>query len=450
MAFPDHYPLEQFLSISHVAWWRSSDVQSVTSRGYADARKAGTTYVVPEELKEAQRVATAADAADKIVWEAGKEVFLHAVTAHLLELRDAGALAPTGGLRGRDVWQASAWNAFVAGEPDDHHTRWLFGLISNALTHYFVRMDDGRFEKKKTMPLGHHEGPSVDKATIAWEAICASMDSGDSGERWNGWPIECQDQKTGDRCELRFDGWTATLMRQTPSYDFEPAGDVGPLPLAAASFDVPSGELLLTDFLRVEGMNESTDFGDDEHGEDLSLSSELGRVNRTNRHAADHDMGFCQTTNTCVSVWRNPTSGVLAVVPRWGGDEEDEVDGASPVKGWDRVGDFSCDVWRVTAIDLTVARRHTKEGALDAYLALRGTKLDVKGLNVATANQKSHEHCYANNVVSVTVQPGRWTIHCGDDFHKRLPRSRYGLPKGVKPWCVLTPPKAAKGRRKAA
>lgn len=452
MAFADVYPLQDFLAISHCAWWRAGDVHSVMSREAAEARKNGVAdFKYSAELMDAHRTAAAADAADKVVWDAAKKTFNEKVEQHLVALRAEGRLAPTGGIRGRDVSYATAWNDFVANRKGDYRTKWLFSAIGNMLVHFFVRMDDQRHSRKKNMPLGSHQPPSAEQAEAAWRAICDAMDVGTSGGKFIGWGIECQDQKTGDRCELRFENWTAVLMRSNENYDMVPALDVGPIPLVAASFDVPTGDLLLTDYLRVEGMNEALDFGDEEYEGRFDLSSSEGRTNRSIEHAKRHDMGYAQTTNTSVVVWRNPGTGALAVVQKWFGREEDEVDGVSPVPDWERVGDFSCDMWRVTAVDAQIARGLTKDGALDAHLALRGTPTPkTKDLPVAEANALHHEHCYANNVVRLAVEPGRWTIHCGDDFHKRMPRHRFGLPKGVTAWCVLTPPKPAKSSRREA
>lgn len=451
MAFADHYPLEAFLGIAPLCWWRATDVDTHVSELRRKAREdgAGDEWTAPHEISEARREAQAADDADKPLWEAGKDVFEVALTAHLEDLRAAGRLGATGGLKGREVWQATAWNALVAGAKPDHERKWLAGLIGRVLTTIFVRMDEGRHARRREAPLGHHVIPTRDQAKKAWEKLCSILDAGDSDDVWRTLVIpDCQDQKTGDRCEIHFKGWAATLMRRTSDYGLEPAPDVGPVPLVAATFDVPTGDLLLTDYLRVDGMNEALDFGKDEYGRVYDIGSEEGRARRSAAHAERHRMGYCQTTNTSVTAWRHPETGAIAIVDRWFGREEDEVDGSTPVAGWEKVGDFSCDMWRVTAVDAQVARELTSAEAVDRYLGLRDHEASTEGLTRQQINVLHHDVCYARNVVRVKVRPGRWTMRCGDDFARRMPRHRYGLPKGVKPWCVITPD--AEGGRSAA
>ena len=455
MTFADHYPLDALLAVSHLSWWRASGIDSEIARRRQEAAKAGhPEWTAPAGLLFIQKEARAADAADQTHWEAAKKAFEAALTAHLEELRLAGRLAPTAGMRGREVWAGTAWNALVAGREPDHERRWLISSLAGLLTWQFVSMDDRRYSERAEQPLGTHRTPTRDQVVAAWEKICALLDAGDSDDLWTPLCVkDVQDQKTGDRCELHFRNWTGVLMRRNEKHALEPATDVGPIPLVAASFDVPTGDLLLTDFLRVDGMQEALDLGDEEYGKRFDLCSEEGRANRSAAHAERHRMGYCQTTNTSVSVWRHPDTGVLAVVPRWFGREEDEVDGSSPVTGWEKVGDFSCDMWRVTAVDAQVARELTSPETVDAYLSLREKPVPTKGLPVAEANRIGHDNCYAANVVRVPVRPGRWTMRCGDRFPQRMPRHRWGLPKGVKPWCVIVPPEApsdAKTLRKTA
>ena len=80
-------------------------------------------------------------------------------------------------------------------------------------------------------------------------------------------------------------------------------------------------------------------------------------------------------------------------------------------------------MWRITALDIVTAKKLTSNDAVETYLS----------------NKKD----YADNIVRVQVPKGRWTIHAGGNFHKRLPRHRFVLPKGIKVWCVLEAPKAS-------
>src|SRR3546814_5277444 len=49
---------------------------------------------------------------------------------------------------------------------------------------------------------------------------------------------------------------------------------------------------------------------------------------------------------------------------------------------------------------------------------------------------------YAENIVHLDVEPGRWRIHSGPDFAKRIDRARFGIPEGIEPWLLLEPTSA--------
>lgn len=424
MAFAQLYPLEAFKAVSGVCWWRASDVKDAMRKDYDAFTGSRDEYVVPANLKDALEKAKSEDAADNLILKEGQAVFNSAIEAHLKALSDAGLLGKTDGLKGRGVARAEAWNNFVDGRKEKYSYDWMIQDLGNALVVALVHMDSGRYDRKKQGPLAAHQLPDEEQVIKAWENLCNIFDEGTSQQAYRYLVIEdVQDSKTGDRCQLHFNNWQAQLMVMGPDYRYIPAQDAVKVPLIKASFNVPTGDLLLTDFLRVDGMNEALDFGDQEYSQELSLSSDLGRYNRANAHAEQHDIGYCQTTNTSVAVWRDPATGNLAITERWFGREEDEVDGVTPVKGWEMVGTFGCDMWRITAMDVQTASKLTSPKAVEDYLAC--------------------DDCYSDNVVRLKVPAGKWTIHAGDNFKKRLPRHRFGLPTGIEIWCVLEAPKAA-------
>lgn len=422
MAFAQIYPLESFKAISGVCWWRTSDVQDAMRKDYDAFTGSRDEYVVPDELEDALEWAEDEDAADDIILKSGQTVFNSAIETHLKALRNAGLLGKTNGLKGRGVSRAEAWNNFVDGCEEGYSYEWMIQDLGNALLIALAHMGSERNSRKKEAPLATHQLPSEEKVVKTWENLCAVFDEGTSQQAYRYLVIEdLEDRKTGDRCQLHFNNWQAQLMVMGPDYRYIPAQDVAKVPLIKANFNVPTGDLLLTDFLRVEGMNDALEFGDREYSQELSLSSDLGRYNRANAHAEQHDVGYCQTTNTSVAVWRDPATGNLAITERWFSREEDEVDGVSPVKGWEKVGTFSCDMWRITAMDVETAGKLTTPQAVETYLA--------------------SDDCYSDNVVRLKVPAGKWTIHAGDNFKKRLPRHRYGLPTKIEVWCVLEAPK---------
>lgn len=414
--FAELYPFAPFEAIADAAWWRSSDFTS--PRG--------------GEFDHAQyQVALKADAADKIRLDDHKAQFEIAVSVHLRNLIAAGVLTPISGIAGRDIGPATAWNDMLAGKPADHQRRWLLQSFDRVFVDEFMRMDDARYSRKQEAGYvpGTHVAPEPEMVLKAWTNICARMDEGTSEEYVNGLSIEAQDRKTGDRCEIHFKGWKPTLMRRNDVHRLEPALDVAKAALVTADFGVATGRLMLTDFLRVDGFREGTDFSDDEEYRDFDLNSTKGRDARISAHAKTHDIGYTQTTNTSVAIHRNPQTGMLMITDRWGSDAKgdempEDANGVAIVAGWTSVDSFSCDVWRVMAFDRSTALARMADGGcadpepvLDAYLA--------------------SSDAYARNVVRIDVEPGRWRIHAGDDFSKRVNRRKFGIPEGVQVWRLL-------------
>lgn len=424
MAFADHYPLAAFAAIADACWWRS---------GEFDYSRNKDVVVTPEQ----RRLANDLDAKDHLRLEKHKtDVLAVALRAHLAELQSTGALAATGGIAGRKVWAATAWNALVSGQKEDYQTNWLINSLCNAHTRYFVRMDPMRRDADRE--LGTHVPPTAEQVEKTWKAICEAYDSGNSNHILNGWNVECQDEITGDRCELAFTNWQAQLMRRNAKHDLEPAQDVVNLPLAAVAINMPTGKLLLTDYLRVTGIKEGIDLGNLEY-DAASLSSDKGKLQRTQLHAELHNMGFCQTSNTMINVFVSDADGSIAFMPY---DKE-------KMKGWTKIERYiSCDVWRITAIDqanavriMTAGGNDNAQADLERYLALaEGEPASREGKSVQEINQEHHEYCYSQNVLRLDVAPGVWTLHCGQDFHTRVDRRALGLPRGVRPWAVLQAP----------
>ncbi|QAY80271.1 hypothetical protein [Sphingosinicella sp. BN140058] len=215
-------------------------------------------------------------------------------------------------------------------------------------------------------------------------------------------------------------------MRRNDRFHLEPAQDLETVPLVSADFDVPTGRLLLTDTLRVSGFSNGIEFDADRAYGALSLNHEAGCVARTKAHASEHGLGFAQTTNTYVVAHLHPTSGRIIVSECWTSDGKEDADGDAAALGWKKIGTFSCDVWRVTAVDqatacalMTAGGNASARATLDAYLASDDT--------------------YAQNVLRLDVPAGPWRIHSGPDFAERVDRAAFDIPDHIMPWLVLEP-----------
>ncbi len=423
MAFADHYTLINFAAIADAAWWRTSDFGMV-----ADDR-------------EGYEAAAEADKADRVRLDEHKVKLKAALTAHLEDLRAAGALGAASGLGGRDIPNAEAWNAFVA----DGHTSpsfdWLLDSLASVWTAFFVRMDKDFYARRKLDDYvpGSHQPPSPDDIRTAYERICNAYDTGTSFSEegpLDDWRIEAHDRITGDRCELNFVSWKAMLTKRDDDYKPVLVEDVTPMGVVTASFDMPTGKMLLTDILRLESFDEGTSFDADREYGELSLGNALGRNNLVAAHASEHQIAFTQTDNTSVAVLRD-AAGRLLITERFS-EEHQNDDGDLAVPGWEVVGTISCDVWRFMAFDReSVLARMTAGGAedaaaeLDRYLAMADTLPD-------SANHKAHhEACYAANIVHLDVEPGQWQIHGGENFDDLTDREALNLPQDIHLWCLL-------------
>lgn len=356
---------------------------------------------------------------------------IEAVEAHLDDVAASGRMTPIMGLRGRRIRAADAWNAHLGG-PKAEFRRALAQKLSLlprlvALSTRFLRHDGDR-----DRPLDETE------ADRAYAMLCKILDDGDLESR-PGQPIldDLEDSRTGDRMRIEVSGWKPRLLRLSveDGYDWVPAADVRPLPLAAESFEVPTGRLLLSDFVRVPGISEAVDSDEED------IASDSGQLATVKALAAKHDMAYCQTTNTSISAFRVPATGAIALYDRF----DPRTRGEFSPEGLEPIGTFGCGVWRITALDVSVAKRLARAGGnadsdaeVERHLAL-ATKPDVwTGTGNWNKIRSAHaEQCHSRNVLRIDVPAGRWRIHCGSGFSKRANRRRFDLPRGGRLWAVL-------------
>lgn len=375
MAFADHYPLSSFKD------------------GYR-ASQAGR-----DQVKSHQ-----------------EGVFEPAVKAHLLELRTAGRLGTAAGVAGRDVWSADRWNQLVV---EGTFGPWLTDYLTGLLFH------GAHVNAEKASVFDPEYGdPEVTPDRLierAWTNLCSKLDQGTTDHRWR---LDAhEDVKTGDRCVLSFDDWKATLTRWTGS-GFEPAQDVGAIPLASIEIDCPSGELILTQGMTAgdDAFRKAVDLGDRRYTV-ASLNSDQGCINYSTIVANEYGFAAIATDNTSVVVHRQGDR--LVVSERWA-DEElrlADADGDVTMKGWDKVGTFSCDRWMVEIVDRQVA----------ADILDRHGVPDPAGAMAAWIDEEG------DDIVVIKVNPGRYRVRFGPGFSQRLDRKEAGIPSGPEPWLVMEP-----------
>lgn len=404
MRFSDLYSRAQFETAAVLDWGRSGDWERST---------------ISEDI-EAYKVAQAADKAARDALNAHEdEVFKPAMLKWLESLRAQGRLNIITGLAGRSARTPNAWNAFVAGTAEDYQIDNLLNTLKSFLIWSVITVDQERHKRKKAE--GHIKGtvtpPTQDMIDAAYAKLVNDVEQGntDHSVRFD----DIQDGKTGDRLKIELVGWHATLMRMTPDYHYEQAFDAEVIGLQSVEIDLPTGELLLSDWIRVPGFKQATDLGFDDAS--LNINCTQGAVNTTKAHATRHNFAHVQTTNTSVIVHQDET-GRLMVSERW--DKRDEEDATAD--GMKVVGDFSCDLWWATAIDKQV---------LLELMAQGGCEVPQETLQEYLTSSDA----YADNIVQLNVKPGRYRLHFGPKFAKMANRDDLGIPEGPEPWFVLEP-----------
>jgi len=415
MAFADHYPLETFASIADAAWWRAGDWRR------------------SDEMKgEAYQAAVKADTNDRARVNDHKKIFESAVKAQFHDLRADGRLGKIANLEGHEIALADAWNDFIDGKETGHTFEWLIDSFDSVWTREFVEMDKNRYSRSREEGYvnGSHETPEKDLVEAAWQKLCNFMDGGCNLYEDSFFPryeIEMSDHVTGKRGRLILVDWRAMVAVYNEEYNLVPLEPLAALELVTASFEVPTGELMLTDFLRVEGFNDGIGFEPEREYGELSLNSLQGRTKLISVHAEEHQIAFTQTTNTCVAVYQD-NNGRLIITERWNDELESDEDEEIILAGWTRVGTFSCDMWRVMAFDKAVAIETMIRG---------GNENAEAELNTYLAGKKD----YSDNIVHLKVESGTWEITSGEKFSESADREALKLPADVHIWCLLSPPK---------
>lgn len=360
-----------------------------------------------------------------------------AVERHLADLAAAGRIGRVHGLKGRRIRVADAWNGLLGDPVED----FAWALV-NRLALVPVRLAlEVRFDRPDRSLDRAMSPAEIDEA---YARVCRMMDDGDLQTDRVHMLDDLQDGRTGDMVRIESTGWQPTLLRldAASGYAWVPAGDAPVPDLVAAEMAVPTGGLLVTDFLRVEGVEKALDLI--EAGVDGSVADDAGQARLAEAYASQAAMGYAQTDNTTVGVFRRRDGRAVAVFENSGRKGQFRVNSDE----WERVGSVGCGMWRVTLVDLASASFLAARGGngnaatdLERHLSLAAMPDAWQGGSSEEwreGGMAAHaEQCDARNVLHLSVEPGVWTMRCGTDFTKRFPRRSVGLPRGGKLWCVL-------------
>lgn len=117
-----------------------------------------------------------------------------------------------------------------------------------------------------------------------------------------------------------------------------------------STINVPSGELIFTDFFRTESLHERPDVYTDK--EYCDIESLKGR-NKLMQYLATQNVGYGQLTNTCYGVFvkDDKTEIILANIYYY---DEDDYEYHTEIDGFTYLGSVCCDMWRWQCADKLV------------------------------------------------------------------------------------------------
>lgn len=342
---------------------------------------------------------------------------------HFQDMVRQGRVGHIAGIKGRDIRVATAWNATI----DDERVDWYWTLSQKLGHAVLIAGIAAQFAKGRDhdLPLSDQEN------TEAHAELCTLMDAGDlnDGLLGRGAFDELQDSRTGDRCRLIVKGWQPRLERlQRDPYAWTAVEDVEEIPTQTIEIDLPSGDILMTDYLRIESFREGLDarlehrlYGDRTYSTDYSIGTDAGSINLLEATWQEGRVLEVRTDNTSVSVFQSP-EGRLTVVDA----TTRSGDGAPRVRCGRKIGRFSCDRWTVLVMDRQDVLAIMAEGGsadptaeLDAFLA--------------------SDDCYAEDTLSLKVAPGKWRVTYGPRFDETCDRKTLGIGPSIVPWFAMEP-----------
>ena len=340
-----------------------------------------------------------------------------AVLVHMTEMKDSGRLERVPGTENREIRFANAWNAFIDGTDYE----WGF-LLQRKISHFVLIWAIDAWVK------GDKEGEDFDAAVrTAYGSVCTLMDEGRMvGPTFMSFmkpepaldDLQCG--KTGDRCRLVVEDWKPRLerfdMKRSSKELWFPVEAVAAPVVQTLEMDLPSGDVMICDYLRIEGFLEAMDsrieaaLGDRQYDDDHSTNSEKGRVATTRAVLAATGVLEIGASNTSVAVHRDRER--LAVI-----DDHDTGNGIPVVEGMTRVDEIDCGRWTILVIDRTVVK-------------------DMLGIDDAGLDELMTSED-AGGVLRMQVAPGRWSVSFGEALHDPKTAAEAGVRTTARTWFTM-------------
>lgn len=303
-----------------------------------------SSHYTAEQFSAYQAASAAMHAADEgkalvPAWAKQHEILEAAVVSYLQDLASIGQLAPAQFAERRQLPWADAWNRLVSGA-EPHH--WDLTRISEP----FDMM----------LSLAMQKSTSVDDLAARLEQLPISGKIG-----------ECD--VTGDAIFLRMKGWKPVLCGYK-NREFTPLAEEAQQPsVRHVEIKVPSGELLIADWLRVDGFSAVVDANKRER---KSFNTNAGRQATAIEYAEQFGFLSVSVGNSSPHIFQQDGQIMIA-------EPEIEPGPNDPAPAGEDRGYVCTDFWGATVIDrevLTeiVAQTHGRTEAEAKVAALLADK----------------------------------------------------------------------------
>ena len=327
------------------------------------------------------------------------ERLVRAVGGHLLHLAKLGALVVPDHTEDVETTWLRYWRALVV----DHKVDYPAGIFSG-------------FRSGITMELRifSDDNPQIEDIHAR---LVSLVDTGSFDEVWCD-TQECQ--RHGQRISLRLTNWRpemGTIDRKAgPDAPFVPlvAGQFGPRTVHHTTIPVPSGELLINDWFRIDAFSRACRALDEDK---MSINIHAGCVQQTLRYAQELGFAHVMVGNSVPSVVAR--DGRIDI-GHYDEDEEGGMDG-------DHLGNVCTDLWWTTIID--------KQVLLDICATAMPREQALQEIDAFLAQ-------YDHTVMTTQVPPGTYHLYFSGDtetFAEKFDSPDADMSAFEKPMFILSP-----------
>lgn len=318
--------------------------------------------------------------------------------AKLVQLRNDGLIAPITKHLAYRFEFALNWNRFVEAGPDNMET-WQLKFLVGDVTRSFIKDIFGkRFELTRADDTLTEDSPELIKALeIEFQSL---LDAGDMTKEY--YSIEAHSPVAKGHFHLLFENWKPKFI--TRSLERGASQELPPIdvsPITHMEVDIPTGEMLLCDWMRIEQFTAALDTK-----EKFDISSASDRIERTIEGVRKFNVMEVKIGNGsgCIVVDRDAASGDITQI---------------------RIGDLSCD--DETDEQINPSLETCGSITTDYHGATIVDRQDLKNILLATMddaaaeaaiNHLINEHPYQKPIV-INIPPGKYHFyfveyHLGD------------------------------------